>query len=447
MKKYEKYKPSGLPWIGKIPEHWDVNKLKYFIVKNDGGVWGEDNGDTYVLRSTEITIDAKWNFNEEPAKRKLSDHEIEKALLYEGDLLITKSSGSSLHIGKSVVVTSEVADKKCCFSNFMQRIRPKEGFASWYFYYFLNSSLARDQYNYLSTTTTGLSNLGSELISNILVPIPLPEEQTAIATYLDRKTAQIDDLIGKKRRLIELLNEEKQAIINQAVTKGLNPNVKMKDSDIPWIGKIPEHWEVNKLKYFIAKNDGGVWGEDNGDTYVLRSTEITIDAKWNFNEEPAKRNLNEREIEKALLYEGDLLITKSSGSALHIGKTVVVTKKVADMKCCFSNFMQRIRPKQKFSSWFFYYFLNSSLAREQYNYLSTTTTGLSNLGSELISNILISIPLSEEQSAIADFLNRKTSQIDELIEKKQYEIVLLQEYRSALISEAVTGKIDVRGLI
>ncbi len=216
MRKYESYKDSGIEWIGEIPSHWEAMKLGMLLSANDGGVWGNDGGDTYVLRSTEINVDGTWNFEEEPAKRDLSATEINKALLIEGDLLVTKSSGSELHIGKTAIVDYRVAKMNCCYSNFMQRLRIRNENNARLYFYFLNSLLAREQYNYLSNTTTGLANLGAEILSNVKVPVPTPDEQIVLAKYLDRRTADIDQLIANKKHLLELYEEEKNTIVNQA---------------------------------------------------------------------------------------------------------------------------------------------------------------------------------------------------------------------------------------
>ena len=218
-----------------------------------------------------------------------------------------------------------------------------------------------------------------------------------------------------------------------------------KDSGVEWIGEIPEHWNAGKLRYGITKNDGGAWGDDFDDNgvIVLRSTEITLDGNWKI-EEPARRLLTETEIEKTKLQKGDLLITKSSGSEKHIGKTAVVTEEVESLSACFSNFMQRIRPHQNQDSRYLHYILNSNLAREQYNYLSQTTTGLANLSAEIIGNIQIPFLPFPEQQSISDYLNQKTNEIDNLIGKYEKAIELLKEYRTTLISEVVTGKMDVR---
>ena len=191
-KPYPAYKDSGIEWIGNVPEYWDISPLKWQIERNDGGVWGDDpdgENDTIVLRSTEQTVDGRWQI-EDPAKRKINTTDKFSALLKNGDLLLTKSSGSSLHIGKTTLVTPEVSALNCCYSNFMQRIRTKHSFIPQLAWYMMNNDLARLQFGFLSNSTTGLANLNGSLIGQIVLPIAPLHEQQKIAIFLDRETAK-----------------------------------------------------------------------------------------------------------------------------------------------------------------------------------------------------------------------------------------------------------------
>ena len=223
--RYPEYKDSGVEWLGEVPIHWEVSPFKWLLDRNDGGVWGDDPDgvdDTLVLRSTEQTVDGRWRLDS-AATRKLSATERAAALLESGDLVVTKSSGSSLHIGKTTLVTDEIAQMGCCYSNFMQRLRMKPSFSPLLAWYILNNDIARLQFDLLSNSTTGLANLNGTMIGQIMLAIPPVEEQTAIATFLDHETAKIDALVAEQEKLITLLQEKRQAVISHAVTKGLNP--------------------------------------------------------------------------------------------------------------------------------------------------------------------------------------------------------------------------------
>jgi len=447
--KYPAYKGSRVPWIGEVPLTWEVKAFKWLLDSNDGGVWGDDpsgEGDTLVLRSTDQTVDGNWRITD-PAPRKLSAKEKASALLVEGDLVVTKSSGSSLHIGKTTLVTAEIAQQGYCYGNFMQRLRVNSSFTPKLAWYVMNNELARAQLDLLSNSTTGLANLNGTLIGEIFIPVPTVAEQTQIARFLDHETARIDALIEEQQRLIELLKEKRQAVISHAITKGLDPTVPMKDSGVEWLGEVPITWVVKPFKWLLDSNDGGVWGDDptgEGDTLVLRSTDQAVDGNWRITD-PAPRKLSAKEKASALLVEGDLVVTKSSGSSLHIGKTTLVTAEIAQQGYCYGNFMQRLRVNSSFTPKLAWYVMNNELARAQLDLLSNSTTGLANLNGTLIGEIFIPVPTVAEQTQIARFLDHETARIDALIEEANTGVGLLQERRSALISAAVTGKIDVRG--
>ena len=443
---YPAYKDSGIEWLGEVPEHWEVKRTKTLLSRNNGGIWGMDFDDegVVVLRSTEQTVDGEWDIRD-PAKRRLTPSEYAACRLIDGDLVVTKSSGSALHIGKTSIVTRDIEALNCCHSNFMQRLRVKKNVAPRYMWYVLNGELGRTQFGYYSDTTTGLANLNAEIIGMVhLAVAPLPEQHT-IAAFLDRETAKIDALIAKIRKAIDLLKEQRTALITQAVTKGFNPDVPMKDSGIEWLGEVPEHWEVKRTKTLLSRNNGGIWGMDFDDegVVVLRSTEQTVDGEWDIRD-PAKRRLTPSEYAACRLIDGDLVVTKSSGSALHIGKTSIVTRDIEALNCCHSNFMQRLRVKKNVAPRYMWYVLNGELGRTQFGYYSDTTTGLANLNAEIIGMVHLAVAPLPEQHTIAAFLDRETAKIDALIAKIRKAIDLLKEQRTALISAAVTGKIDVR---
>ena len=282
--------------------------------------------------------------------------------------------------------------------------------------------------------------------SKSILPVPPRNEQIAIAAFLDHETGKIDDLISEQEQLIALLDEKRQAVISHAVTKGLDPDVEMKDSGIEWLGEVPAHWISTPLKRKIVLNTGGTWGDDPkgfDDTIVLRSTEQTVDGKWRITD-PATRNVSENDVKNTILEEGDLLITKSSGSSLHIGKTTLVNSEVASLKCCYSNFMQRIRASEEVDPKFLWYFMNNQVAREQFDFASNSAIGLANLNSTIIGELRLALPPHDEQIAIIALLDEIIEKIEDLASEAHSGITLLKERRSALISAAVTGKIDVR---
>ena len=201
----------------------------------------------------------------------------------------------------------------------------------------------------------------------------------------------------------------------------LPPYPKYKQSGIEWLRDVPEHWEITRLRHVLARNDGGVWGDEDDPegTVILRSTEQTLDGGWRI-EEPARRVLTELEKRYYVLETGDLVVTKSSGSALHIGKTSLVTKSVATLAACFSNFMQRLRMSSSVDPLLAFYLLNSPTGRQQLVFNSNTTTGLANLTGTALGSVFFAYPDSlREQRAISEFLARETAKIDTLVARQR----------------------------
>lgn len=436
-KTYPKYKPSGIDWLGDIPADWKVKDLKYLLDRNDGGVWGEDFDDegTPVLRSTEIDISGEWKLDEF-ARRKLTPQEKQKALLKEGDLLITKSSGSELHIGKTALVNKEIDQLECCFSNFMQRLRPNKYVSSKLLFYFFNSYIAREQYNYFSQSTTGLANLSEGLFGQIIF-VKIPEsEQKQIVAFLDRETAKIDEMVAKKQRMIDLLKEKRQALITHAVTKGLDPKAKMKPSGIDWLGDIPEGWEVKKAKFLSDFVSGYSFDSDSyvdDGVPIIRIGDIAeiIDFE-SVKKVPAELSIG---LEKFSVKNGDILLALTGAT---IGKSAIYNS----AEVALLNQRVAILRGKKLDQKYLTYFIASSIFKENIDYLCFGGAQ-ENIGKSEIGAIIISYPKIDEQKEIVAFLDRETAKIDEMMKKVEMQIEKLQEYRQALITSAVTGKIMV----
>ncbi len=446
--RYLKYKDSSVEWLGKVPEHWSVAPFKWQIERNDGGVWGDDpdgSNDTIVLRSTEQTVDGRWKIDD-PAPRKLSESEISDCLLVEGDLLLTKSSGSSLHIGKTTLVTPEIAAMRCCYSNFMQRIRTKESFLPKLAWHILNNGLARLQFDLLSNSTTGLANLNGTMIGEIVLPAPPIEEQTAIAAFLDHETAKIDDLVEEQKRLIEQLKEKRQAVISHAITKGLNPRAQLKSSGIVWLGDVPEHWDVRKLGSCTAitrlagAEYTAFWRpDDNGPIIALRGQNIRANALDLTNCERISEELSQK-LSRSRLSKGDV-VYPCVGS---IGNAALIDE--SDRYHINQNIAKLTANQAKLYPLFLTQFLNSKVALESALFLNTSDAQPSILVSNL-RKVMVPLPLLEEQKEIAAYLVKRTNEFESLESEAQYAINLLQERRTALVFAAVTGQIDVRGLV
>jgi type I restriction enzyme S subunit len=445
--RYPAYKDSGVEWLGEVPEHWDVHRFKWQIERNDGGAWGDEPDgidDMMVLRSTEQTIDGEWRLDD-PAFRKLSHKERCSTLLKEGDLVVTKSSGSAAHIGKTTIVHAQLASMGCCYSNFMQRIRLQPSLHPRLAWYVMNNEVTRKQFDYLSNTTTGLANLNGTMISMAMVPMPTFGEQRLIVAFLDRETAKIDALIAEQQRLIELLQEKRQAVISQAVTKGLNPEAPMKDSGVEWLGEVPEHWEVLELKHLKKEGSSITYGIvqagphiDEGIPYI-RTSDMAGDR---LRPETCLRTSSEidQAYARSKVEAGDLVIAIRAS----VGKVLEVPIELHG-----ANLTQgtaKFSPGGKANVLFVRSSFEADYCQAQIMSCAKGATFLE-ITLDALRRLKLAIPPLEEQGEIVQYLANVKSGNEELLRAAEQTIALLQERRSALISAAVTGQINVRGLV
>ncbi|WP_166210767.1 restriction endonuclease subunit S [Cognatiluteimonas telluris] len=444
LPKYGEYKKSGIPWLGNVPSHWEVRRFKWLIDRNDGGVWGDEPDgvdDTVVLRSTEQTVDGCWRIDD-PAMRKLSERDRLSALLAEGDLLLTKSSGSALHIGKTTLVDRGVAELNACYSNFMQRIRVRHVLSPKIAWYILNNGLARAQLDLLSNSTTGLANLNGAIIGEVVVPTAPAEEQAAIANFLDHETAKIDTLIAEQEKLLALLAEKRQATIYLAVTRGLNPNAPMKDSGIPWFGEVPQHWEMRRLKSISPSITVGIvvnpsdyisefglpfiYGGDISEGVISTTSCRRIPP-----EDSARQP-------KTRLSAGDLLTVRVGAP----GVTAVVPPECEGGNCASVVLIRR----GDFDSRWLCFAMNSRMVRYQVEVVQYGAAQ-EQFNIAHAAEFWIATPPKDEQLALAQYIEENLAKLGDLRKQTEGGIGLLKERRSALIAAAVTGKIDVRGLV
>lgn len=429
-------KDSGVEWIGKMPSHWSASPFKKIIAQNDGGVWGEDpidNDGAVVLRSTEQTVDGKWNI-EQPAKRDLSH--VAKLRYYKleiGDLLITKSSGSALHIGKTSIVDADIAKLHCFYSNFMQRVRLKQNVMPKLYWYIMNSSIARYQFVFLQNSTSGIGNINSKHIDNIIVPVPPLVEQTAIAAYLDEKCATIDAIIAEAKASIEEYKSWKASVIFETVTKGLNPNAEMKDSGVEWIGSIPKAWQYVPLKYLASCNDE-VLTEATPEDYtfdyidigsVHTGNGIGMCERMQFKDAPSRA--------RRIVRDGDIIV-----STVRTYLKAIVQVGNYDVPHIASTGFAVIRTKNANASFLKYALLSDNFVSQ----VEADSVGISYpaINATQIMAFKIPVPSIAEQTDIALYLDDKCAAIDGVIAEKEALIGELESYKKSLIFETVTGK-------
>lgn len=406
---------------------YPIVRLRFLLSRNDGGVWGKEptgDNDSIVLRSTDQTMDGQWSLSE-PAVRGLNSNERTAARLAVDDLLVTKTSGSSAHIGKTTLVNTEIAATGACFGNFMQRLRVGSRMHPRFLWYLMNLELVRNQFVYLSTTTTGLSNLSARDISQVGVPAPPHlDGQRAIADYLDQETAQIDALVAKQVEFIGLLRERRLSQITDAFSRLGEP-----DSELRRVAHIQT----------------GVTLSGDGDPLhpkwpYLRVANVQM---GRVDLEEVKRiRLSPADAEASMLRAGDVLMTEG-GDIDKLGRGTVwagTIDPIVHQNHVFAVRANRDRLVPEYLAWW----LDSITSRRYFYLTAKKTTNLASTNKTVVGRLPINVPAVDEQRSIATQLDEQTARIDTLIAKAEEHITLAKERRAALITAAVTGQFDVR---
>jgi type I restriction enzyme S subunit len=444
---YPAYKPSGVPWLGAIPAHWEVMRLKQITnvsfssvdkhsLENEIPVQLCNYVDVY--KNEQITREIEF------MRATASADEIKNFTLAKDDVLITKDSESWTDIAVPAHVEEDLENVLCGYHLALVRPNLKMVDGKFLFRAFQATTI-----NYqFQVEATGITRYGIDqyAIANTIFPLsPLPE-QRAIAAFLDRETARLDTLIAKKQQLIERLQEKRTALISRAVTKGLDANARMKDSGVEWLGEVPEGWEVRRLRFTVDGCQNGMWGDEpNGtidDIICVRVADFDRVASKVRDVEFTLRAIPILQRRGRELKAGDLLLEKSGGGELQpVGKVVLYD--LPHQAIC-SNFIARMRPLENYDARFLNYLFDAAYSgRLNVNSLKQNT-GIQNLDSDSYLSECGAFPPLPEQRAIAAYLDRETARLDALVAKIQDAIERLREYRGALIAAAVTGKVDVR---
>lgn len=435
-------KDSGVEWIGKIPAKWDLFRIKnsYMVISGNGfptSLQGNDVGKYPVYKASDISkaevfIDKSLNYISEFIVKEYNFN------------IIPPKSVIFAKIGEAMKKNNRaITTRKCCLDNNCQAMISIN--INFKFGYYIFNIMDMDWYNNGGTIPC-ISNLK---LLNEKIPFPSLPEQQAIADYLDDKCAQIDNITATINEQIDVLKQYKKSVITEAVTKGLNPNAPMKDSGVEWIGRIPKHWEVVKLKYALENNSEKIKVGPFGST--LKTSDYVDFGKWVYNQRTVlDNNFKSNSIfiseEKYNLLSGfkvnedDILIT-TRGS---IGKIAIVPKhfKEGILHPCLMKFrIDRVILNYQIIK---HIFNNTDFIKEQFNYMSNGTT-IDVIYSYNLKEIFLPVPSIHEQQAIADYLDDKCAKIDAVIADKQAQLETLAAYKKSLIYEYVTGKKSVPG--
>ena len=449
IKPYPKYKPSGIAWLGDIPEHWSEFKPKT-IGYLFGGLSGK-SGDDFKIEN-EVNISPYIPFtnianNFIIDKRKLAFVKIleneKQNLVIKNDLLFLMSSENFEDIGKTSLLNDEI--EGLYLNSFCKGFRiTDENFYPKFLNYLFLADVNRKR---LSIQARGFTRINLKIgkVNDLAMFAPINKsEQTTIANFLDYKTAKIDRFIAKKKQLIKILNEQKAGIINDAVTKGLNPKAKMKPSGIEWLGDIPEHWEVRKLKYVAVCFPSNIDKHTKEGEKKVRLCNYTDVYKNDFitnDMDLMLASATNEQIEKFSLKVGDVIITKDSETANDIAVPAVVKEELENVVCGYH--LSILRPNSSLLGEYLLRGLQCKPINIQFELCSNGVTRVG-LGVYDTKKAQIPIPPIQEQQQIVSHIEKETAIINKTIATIEKEIALVQEYRTALIAEAVTGKIDVR---
>lgn len=369
-------------------------------------------------------------------QKKFKWYSFEKSLIRENDLLLTKSSGSSLHIGKTTLADAYFEEHECYYSNFLQRLSLKRTVFPKLYWYIFNSIFVREQFVYLQNSTSGIGNINSDNINNVIVPTLPYDMQQKIVAILDVKCEEIDKLIANQQGQIDKLKEYKQSVITEAVTKGLDPSVPMKDSGVEWIGSIPEEWKISSVKSLFNIISGATPKSDiqeywDGDIIWVTPSDFKTEDVFI---SQGKRNISLKGLKSCsttMVPINSIIFSKRAPIGLvAINKNELCTNQ--GCLSCVNIFEQNIK--------YFYYVM--SICTEQFNLLGSGTT-FKEISATKFSLFSLPQPSVAEQQQIADYLDDKCGKIDQLIAIKQQKIDKLQQYKKSLIYEYVTGKKEV----
>lgn len=442
FKPYEEYKKVDLPWIDKIPSHWEINRIKDSINYNTNGYWGEEQeGNKYDYICIRVADFDMKNYsvtkNKKLTKRNIRLDNNDRRFLEKGDLLIEKSGGGEKQpVGR--VIQYNMKEKAVC-SNFISKINiDKKNINSKYILFLLNNIWDTRHIMPYIKQTTGIQNLDDKSFFSNYIQIPPKEEQDKIADFLDYNLGKIDKFVELTERQIALLKEQKEVIINDAVTKGIDKNVEYKDSGIDWIGEIPAHWEVTRVKYISKILNGGTPNSSisefwNGDIFWVTPKDLSKVSKYIYSSDRKITKEGYKNCSTSLIPKnniimatrapiGNIKINKIETTINQGCKAILVDKNLIDLN-------------------YLYFLLNDYL--EELQLLGNGATFVE-LSTSNLSQFKINIPPKKEQKEIVSYIEKETSKIDRTIELYKSQIELIKEYRTSLIASAVTGKIDVR---
>lgn len=445
LPRYPEYRDSGVTWFDKVPGHWELSVLKRCVLRVESGVSvnavdEQASAGAIGVLKTSCVYSGRFDPNENKA---VVPEDLERVAcpVIGGTLIVSRMNTPAL-VGNAGFVADSA--ENLFLPDRLWQIHFSGALAK-FAYYWTNSPSYRAQVEMACAgTSSSMQNLSQDEFLRFCLPLPSRAEQTAIAAFLDRETAKIDALVVEQQKLVALLKEKRQALISHAVTKGLDPDVPMKDSGVEWLGEVPAHWQVSRLKYSASEiidcpHETPVYSED-GEYMVIRTADVwagVIDLR---NAYRLSETEYERRTRRATLQPGDIVYGREGerwGYAAQVPDEGVT---------CLGQRMMQFRARDGISARFLMWQLNADTTYRQ-GQVDTVGATSPHVNISTISNYVLTEPPIDEQIEIANFLDATLVQLDKLVSEVKMTIALLQERRTALISAAVSGQIDVRGLV
>lgn len=434
---YSEYKPAGLPWLVEVPAHWEIKRAKQVFRTIDQR--SETGAEEKLTVSSKNGVVPR---REQKVTMFMAASYVGHKLCWPGDLVVNSlwAWANGLGFAKHHGIISTAYS--------VYRPLPEYAEAGPYLDYLLRSSAFQWEFQ-IGSKGIWISRLQLTDDTFMRMPIllpPLPEQQRIVA-FLDGKTRQIARLLRNKRQLIKLLTEQRQNVIQRAVLYGIEPDVKLKPSGVEWFTEVPAHWSVKKLKHLasvrsgIAKGKVYLSGEELVQVSYLRVANVQ-DGYLNL-ADVATIQVTKSEAQSYKLEHFDLLMNEG-GDIDKLGRGTVWHGEIEN--CIHQNHVFALRPKPRTNVYFLNYFVGAPACKKYFQLKGKQTTNLASISSSAIAATPIALPPMEEQQAIVDYIERETKIIDQTISRAQREIELIQEYRTRLIADVVTGQVDVRHL-
>lgn len=440
--RYPIYKDSGVEWLGMVPSHWEIKRLKFLGTINPSrselrGV--ENDLEVSFLPMEHIGEDGTLNLS---VSRRLDELESGYTYCRDGDVVVAKIT-PCFENGKGALCR-RLANGIGLGTTELHVIRPANALLGEFLLRWTQSSPFREQGTAVMYGAGGQKRVPTEFIQDFPLPFPDVAEQYAIVAFLDHETARIDALIAKQEQMIALLQEKRKTLISHTVTRGLDPAVPLKDSGVEWLGMVPAHWEVKRLKFLADVRSGVAKGRDLGDQQTVDVPYLRVanvqDGYLDL-AEVATISILDSELDRYALQPGDVLMNEG-GDFDKLGRGYVWEGEIEP--CIHQNHVFSVRPARRQHAYWINLVTQSAYAKHYFILKSKQSTNLASISSTNIQEMPVVMPPDAEIAAILAHVQVGCAVLEELMAKAHHAIILLKEHRASLISASVTGKIDVR---